>query len=82
MLEDLAALCRPEGNARVRENAHTALTAVLNAVRSGCITREVLRLHATLAIPSSWQVYPHLRTPVVLVHSPSWRILVRMLSCR
>ena len=34
MLEDLAGLCKPDGNARVRENARAALTAVLKAVRS------------------------------------------------
>ena len=32
MLEKLAALCKPDGNARVRENARAALTAVLDAV--------------------------------------------------
>ena len=34
LLEDIAGLCKPESNARVRENAHAALTAVLNAVRT------------------------------------------------
>ena len=70
MLEDLAALCRPEGNVRVRENAHAALTALLTAVRTGRVT--LMPPAACNVGPSSWQLYTHLLTTVAHVHSLPW----------